>query len=63
MADICLFVCEASAGEEMVISSQADLILTTLRNQGLPTSMGIIQNLEALTNQKQRANMKKFCSR
>ena len=63
MADICLFVCDASAGEEMVISSQADLILTTLRNQGLPTSMGIIQYLEALTNQKQRANMKKFCSR
>ena len=63
MADICLFVCDASAGEEMVISSQADLILTTLRNQGLPTSMGIIQNLEAIANQKQRANMKKFCSR
>ena len=46
-----------------MISSQADLIFTTLRNQGLPTSMGVIQNLEAIANQKQRSNMKKFCSR
>ena len=63
VADICMFVTNASNGEEQAISSQADLLLTTIRNQGLPASIGFISNLADITNQKQRTNMKKFCTR
>ena len=38
VADICLFVTNGADGEEGAISPQADLLLTALRNQGLPTS-------------------------
>ena len=63
VADICMFVTNAANGEELTISAQADLLLTTIRNQGLPASIGFISNLADITNQKQRANMKKFCTR
>lgn len=58
-----MFVTNAANGEEAAISPQADLLLTAIRNQGLPASVGFISNLGDIANQKQRANMKKFCTR
>lgn len=40
VADICLFVTNGADGEEGAISPQADLLLTALRNQGLPDEHG-----------------------
>ena len=63
VADICLFVTNGADGEEGAISPQADLLLTALRNQGLPTSMGLLRGLESISSQKTRVNMRKFCTR
>ena len=63
VADICLFVTNGADGEEGAISPQADLLLTALRNQGLPTSMGLLWGLESISSQKTRVNMRKFCTR
>lgn len=63
VADICLFVTNGADGEEGAISPQADLLLTVLRNQGLPTSMGLLWGLESISSQKTRVNMRKFCTR
>lgn len=62
VADFCVFVCDVSNGEEAIASKQADLILTTLRTQGLPTSMGLVQGLAAVSA-KQRATLKKYATR
>ena len=63
VADICLFVTNGADGEEGAISPQADLLLTALRNQGLPTSRGLLWGLESISSQKTRVNMRKFCTR
>ena len=63
VADICLFVTNGADGEEGAISQQADLLLTALRNQGLPTSMGLLWGLDAISSAKTRTNMRKFCTR
>ena len=63
VADICLFGTTGADGEEGAISQQADLLLTALRNQGLPTSMGLLWGLDAISSAKTRTNMRKFCTR
>ena len=57
-----MFVANVADGEEASMNPQADLILTSLRTQGLPTSVGLIQNLESL-NAKQKTGMKKYATR
>lgn len=63
VADLCVFVCNTANGEENVVNPQADLILTSLRSQGLPTSVGLIQGLESISNPKIKTNMKKYATR
>ena len=62
VADFCVFLTSVDGGEEQAMNPQADLLLTSLRNQGLPTSMGLIQNLDSL-NAKQSAAMRKYATR
>ena len=62
VADLCVFVANVADGEEASMNPQADLILTSLRTQGLPTSVGLIQNLESLSA-KQKTVMKKYATR
>lgn len=63
VADLCVFICNSSQGEDNVVNGQADLILTSLRAQGLPTSIGLIQGLEMINNPKMKTNMKKYTTR
>ena len=62
VADFCVFLTNVDGGEEKAMNPQADLLLTSLRSQGLPTSMGLIQNLESL-NAKQSVTMRKYATR
>ena len=63
VADLCVFVANVANGEEMVINQQADLILTSLRSQGLPTCIGLTQGLECVQNAKSKTNLKKYATR
>ena len=63
VADLCVFVANVANGEEMVINQQADLILTSLRSQGLPTCIGLTQGLEFVQNAKSKTNLKKYATR
>ena len=62
VADFCVFLTSVAGGEEQAMNPQADLLLTSLRSQGLPSSMGLIQSLDSL-NAKQSAAMRKYATR
>lgn len=62
VADFCVFLANVEGGEEKTMNPQADLLLTSLRSQGLPSSIGLIQGLESLSA-KQSATMRKYATR
>ena len=63
VADSCVFVCNAADGEEAVMNAQTDLILTCLRTQGLPTSIGFIGGMASGLAPKMKTAMKKYATR
>lgn len=63
VADSCVFVCNTADGEEAVMNAQTDLILTCLRTQGLPTSIGFIGGMASGMAPKMKTAMKKYATR
>lgn len=63
VADACVFVCNTVNGEDGVMNAQTDLILTCLRTQGLPTSVGLIEGMASDMAPKMKTSMKKYASR
>ena len=63
VADCCVFVCNTADGEEAVMNAQTDLVLTCLRTQGLPTSVGFIGGMASGMAPKMKTAMKKYATR
>ncbi|KAK8811363.1 hypothetical protein WA158_003097 [Blastocystis sp. Blastoise] len=62
VADVCVFVVSANGEENEIMDETGDLYISTVRGQGLPTSVGFIQDLELIPI-KQRNDKKKLASR
>lgn len=62
VADLCVFVVNGNGEENEIMDSQGDLFINTVREQGLPSSIGFIQDLEAVP-MKYRSEKKKLATR